>query len=509
MPRPLDVRVDWDGDGDFTGTGEDVSARVLERAPVTASRGRDQIRALAPPMAGTFNAELLNTSKDYSPEYASSPLYGNLLPGRLVQLEAGDGTTRYLYEESLPYDSAVTYNSGTGHVLWTGILDDLPQHPELNRLSVTLPSFGTLSRLRKRQVDEGISTALYSNILTSVALGHLLDAAGWPAADRVIDTGKTTLLWWWLDNADPFTAMVELLATEGPGAAIYEDGRGRIVFESRHYRLLTARSTTSQATLRGSGSEPLFSAPFSYNPGLKDVINRCTITVKARSAKSLAVVWSLGENVALAANETKTYVARQTSGEPFTAAVAPVAATDYTVQSGSVTSITLNRTSGASVTITITGGAGGASVTGLQLRAQPVTVDSSGQATNTIDTSVSQTRYGRRTYPLPTRAEVSLSTAQDFCNAVVGIYQAPRPQVSLALNNGTAARLAQALGREISDRVTIVEAQTAVNHDYFVEQIAHRFVEYSHVTTLGLEKAVTTNYGIWGSGLWGSAVWGF
>ena len=478
------VLVDWTGDGDLVDANEDVSGYVRASPGIHIVRGRDQIRALAPPMAGTAECELDNQSKLFSPENASGALYGYLLPGRKVQVKA-------VY-------SATTY------YLFTGILDDLPQHPARAERSVSLPSLGTLSRLAGKR----ISTALYASIRTDVALGYLLDAAGWPAADRVLDTGKTTLDWWWLQDEDAFDAAKTLLATEGPGAAIYEDGQGRIVFESRHYRLTTARSTASQATISDTGAEPLFSG-FAYNPGLKDIINVCEITTKTRAAQVASVVWTLGQTITLAANEVRKYTV--SASDPFTGAIAPVNVTDYTLNSGTLASATLDRTSGESCTITLTAGASGAEVADLQLRAQSVTTQATVIVANTISAATSISNFGRQIYTDSVRAEIPLTVAQDLVNAVVGRYQDPRPTVTLAINNGADARMTQILSREISDRVTVVEAQTGANHAYWIERVEHSVDEagLQHIATMGCEKVISAQYAVWGTAVWGTDQWGF
>lgn len=500
--------IDFNNNGDYAAAYDDVSARVRRAPGITCSRGRDQVRQLAPPAAGALNADLDNQSRDYSTSNAGSPLAGLLYPGHAVQLRAGIGSL-VGYEAAVGYESATPYNGlALETALWTGILDDLPQHPERDSRSVSIPCLGTLSRLRSSSGSNiRISTALYQSIRTDQALGYLLDAVGWPAADRVLDTGKTTLNWWWLQDADPFAAMVEILASEGAGAAIYEDTLGRIVFESRHYRLLTARCTTAQATIRDTGAEPLHSAPFAINPGLKDVVNVCTVEVKTRSAKTLAAVWSLGSTLTLAPNELRRVIA--TSNDPFTAAVAPVLATDYTVTAGSLVSVTLDRTSGASCTITLTAGASGATVTGLQLRAQAVTVDNTVQVTNNIDTTTSQARYGKRTYPLAARAEIELNVAQDFANAVVGYYQEPRTSLSVTVRGGATERLTQCLSREVSDRIHIVEAQSGFDNDVFIEQIALATDGSLLTAVFGCETADSPNYGTWGASTYSSGLWGF
>lgn len=325
-------------------------------------------------------------------------------------------------------------------------------------------------------------------------------------APRHLDVGKTTLDWWWCDNQDAFAAAVELRNTEGPMTALYEDGTGAIVFKNRHARVTESRSTAIQTTFRTSGAEPWIDLPFVYDPGIKDVVNACTIEVKTRATQALQAVWSLGSTVSLAPGESRSYVARggqtqdTTTGQYvsiFTAAVVPSSgAGDFTVSAGSVSSVTLDRTSGAQVTITLTAGASGATVTGLRLRAQPVTVSATTTVTNTVSAAASQAQYGVQTYRLPTRAEIPVNTAQDFVNAVVGFYDDGRPTATIALMaNGDAARMTASLAREIGDRVRVIEENVPIDAEFYVEQVQHQlFSPATHMTRFGLEKATSTSY---------------
>lgn len=466
-----EVAFDLDGDDVFeTVVTSDVipAGREPRGKFVTTDRGQDQTRPLAPPRAGSASLTLKNDSGDYDAG-------GTLQAGREVRVRA-------------TY-SAVTYD------LFRGVLSQPKQSPVGTRPQVEVTALGSLSRLARRKV----STALYSNITTDVAIGHLLDAAGFPAALRDLDTGLTTLDWWWLDDEDAMQAIAALKATEGPGAAIYEDGTGAIVFKNRNARVLDARSSTVQTTFRSTagGTEPLLSGQTDYDPGIKDVVNICTLEVKSRAAQTLGQVWALGSTITLGAGETRTYAARQSSGDPFTAAVAPSsAAGDYTVSAGSLTTTpTIDRTSGASVTITVgPAGVGGATITGLRLRAQSVAVTTATVVTNTVDTSVSRAQYGDRTFPLPIRAEIDVDVAQDFANAVVGFYQDGRPtaQVTLRANHAD-ARMTAALTREVGDRVRLI--QGALDTEMHVEQVRHEISAPSvHTTTLALEAADGSTY---------------
>jgi hypothetical protein len=47
---------------------------------------------------------------------------------------------------------------------------------------------------------------------------------------------------------------------------------------------------------------------------------------------------------------------------------------------------------------------------------------------------------------------------------------------------------AQVLARDLSDRVTVVETETNLNNDFYLESIQHEFTgEHDHTVTFGLE----------------------
>jgi hypothetical protein len=476
--------IDWDDSGTYAGSGEDVTTRVDASRGVSMERGRDQIRALGKPMAGRLEFALLNTSRDYSTENTGSPRYAQLRPGHRVR---------------------VTADNGTPYTLATCLLDDIAQEPALGVRSVRIPCLGMLSRLAGKRVTTGV----YEGITTDVAIGAILDAVGWPAGERALGPGQTILQWWWLEEVDAFEALRTLLNTEGPGAAIYERGDGYLVFENRHYRALTTRSTTSQGTFRDSGAGPWHREPFSLNPNLKGVINRAEIAVNVRAPQPLDVIWELGSTLVLAASATIKLAIKAASDDPFRNAVAPVAGTDYTLLAGSAT-LTLDRTSGRSATLTVAAGAGGATITALRLRAQALTATTV-RVVNVTDTSASQAKYGVRTWAEPVWPEIDIYLAQELCNAIVQSYQEPRATATITVEGADATMLGHCLSREISDRVTVVEAQTGLNTAMYIEQIRHEIgVGNRHVTTLGLEKVVAgTLPGVWDSATWNTSVWGY
>lgn len=491
-----DLRVDWSNEGDFDGSrmarllaasslerAEDVTSDLRFSPPLFVGRGRDQAREFAPPVAGIISFSLDNPDGKYSYANTSSPLYGNLLPGRLVQFKAN--------------------YAGTVYPLFTGYLDVPTELPYRIKQEVLWQALDGLSKLKATEV----STAMYTSITTDVAIGHILDAAGWPTALRTLDTGKTTLARWWVDGVDAFTAIRDLVATEGPGALFYIDASGNLVFESRHYRLLTARSTTSQATFRSSGTEPVFDRDFQHEPGIRSVINICTVPVRSYTVAASAVIWTGPTPITFAPEETKAFTV-STTADGFTGALTPVDGVDYTLTAGAIYTVIpmLNRTSGKTLTLRMTATAAGATMTGLQVRAQPVTI-SQELVGHTLDMTDSQTKYGKRSFPsefIPSWIP-SVLDAQDYCNAIVGRYDEPVPQVRIKVSNANADRLEQALNRQVSDRITVVEAERAfINADFTIESVTHTVTSgRNHETRFSCERANEQSFWVLGDASWG------
>lgn len=483
------VLVDWNNDLDWGDTGETVTTRVLHSPGITTVRGRDQIRALAPPMAGSCDFSLNNQSKDYSPENASSPLYGNLVPGRAIKITAN------------------------GSDLWRGNVDDLPQQPRLRGGSVGVPGLGTLAKLK----GTIINSHLYTNITTDVAFAHVCRLAGLTLTTHyaALDTGKTTLTAWWCNQSDAFAMLVSILAAEGPGAAIYESPSGVITFHSRHYRLLTSRCTTSQATFGDGVTEPKHSPLFGYEPNLKGVVNQCAITVgTATPAGAPSVVWTWTGSVQVVVGQTVVFPISLTApAKSFVATFTFTGGGMSTVFTSEGVGVTAAGAAYVELRLDNSDVAGQpTTLTGISVSATAYTLTSE-TVRNSVDTSASQGKYGLKKLgtnwtPWP---YIDANVGRDFCNAIVNAYQEPRATVTVTIKNANATRLTQQLAREISDRVTVQESQTGISGDVYIERIKHTITEGGlfHTTEFGCEKVPTSNYGLWGSGLFGTATWGF
>jgi hypothetical protein len=461
--------VDWNNDGDFADTGEDVTQRVLDgRTPLAIRYGRDQARALSPISGGTANFELNNISRDYSPDNASSPLNGSVLPGRPVLIQ---GTL-----------AATTYT------VFYGQLDDFTVKPDINDRSIDVSCIDALGRLKGQLV----STGVLQGVRTGDAVNALLDAAGVASTARDVDTGASLLPYWWLDNEDAFDALLALVTSEGAPALVTVDTAGRIVFRSRHHRLLRTASTTVQSTWRSSGgTEPLISSPAAYNHGWKEIVNSVTFQMPMRQTSPPGVVWSTTGTISLTAGEARDLAVTGTS--PFINAITPTDGNDFTTLSGLVT-VTLSNTSGASITMRLTADPGGpATITGLQLRAWAVTTLATQVVTVTDPASVA--KYGIRSLTedlTPTWATVY--DAQAIGEIIIGRRGDRVPTVSVTMVGANATRQTQQLTRNLSDRVHVTETHSGLDSDCFIEQIAPTIGQggLAFSTTFGLEKVSGT-----------------
>lgn len=466
-----EVLVDWENDGDFSDDSNDMTDRVLAAGDLSFSYGRDQARSLSAMRAGETAFKVNNESKDYSPDNASSPLYGMLEPGRAVLIRA-------------------TFNSTT-YNLFRGYLDGYEMQPASNS-GVSKVAFTALDVLHK--LKQGVlSTPMHESIQTGAAIDALLDAIGWPCHDRDIDAGASTLRWWWEEGTDGLTALKKIVDSEGLPAFAYVDPEGKFVFRDRHHRIKAAESTTVQATFSGTGSEPLFSEPFTYDIGWRDLINQVIMEIDERAASTESVVWSTDTPFVLNSGENK--IIEIKTETPFINAQVPhntSALQDVDFNTGDINNVTvqLSRTSGQSLQIIFTATAN-VIVTKIRLRAQSVPV--ARKVKIIAENASSILKHGVRTAQDLTPAWVNQNDAYAISRLVVAQRGERLPVVKITVNNANDTRLTQILERDLSDRIHVTEtAESGVDDDFFIEQIEHTISKAGklHRVVFGCEKAL-------------------
>ena len=471
MVRPaVKFKIDWDDDGVYTGTGEDVTSRLKS---VEWRRGRDQASQLTGrSVAGRLIATLDNSDGDYSSFNTGSPIAGDTVPGRKVQIELGNPTLA---------------------ARWTGFLRTLDPIPHTRSLNlVRLEAWGPLGHLGQEDVDLAMATSK----LTGQAINDILDGVGWPAGDRDIDAGQTTMDRFWLDQQKFLSACRTVERTES--GFLREAKNGDIRFEDRHARLKSPH-TVSQATFSDAlGATIGFYPPHQADPEAT-IFNRFPLDIQTYAVGALATLWTLPETGAnspfIAPGETRIYWARYpnpvspTNAFGVDAWTTPVDNTDYeanTKSDGTGTDVSADLTLvvykfGNTMKIEYTnGGTVGLFLTLAQARGTPLNRNDPIRVE--AEDTASQLKYGERTFSPRRQFIPNSAEGQDWADFNLSIYKDPIPIIRVRLDaNRDSAHLDQALARDISDRITLVMtggSGLGINEDFFIETERHELDEH-------------------------------
>jgi hypothetical protein len=469
------LAVDWNQDGDFSDTGEDITADNLD--DVTISYGRDQNRQLSPAAIGTASLRLCNVGRDYSPEYSASPLFGNLDPARDARFQ-------------------VTWAGGT-FPIFRGRIDDYNVHAEFEDRSVEFTFLDGLALLQGFR----LSTGVYDSLRTGDVINTILDLAGWTGG-RDIDLGATIVKHWWAEGTDAYAAIQEIVKSEGPPSVAYVSPDGTFVFHDRHHRLQDSASLSAQETFVAEAFDcdsPAVTGlsmakPFVYEHGWRDVINSVVFEVQERSMDAvLTDVWTSEDTYTLSTGQS-VEIDISTS-DPFKDAITPVEGTDFTRTGAGTVNVVLSRDSGQSVRVTLLAVGGSVTISGLRLRAHAIPVRRTIKVSRVDSGSV--TSHGERAYP-DTAPWANANDAGAIADMILLHYSQRRPTVQLRIQTQSPAHFVQVLQRTISDRVHITNNELGLDDDFFVERVTHTIQRSNqagkppvHAVVLGCEKQLT------------------
>jgi hypothetical protein len=139
--------------------------------------------------------------------------------------------------------------AGISYPLFRGFADDFIPSYQANSWTYTTCTATDASKVFAAQERLAI-TPVGAGEDSGARINRILDQTGWPAGDRVIATGDTTLQA--TDLSGNQLAELQLVQDTEAGE-FYLDQQGRAVFRNRHAVLEETRSTTSQATFGDGG----------------------------------------------------------------------------------------------------------------------------------------------------------------------------------------------------------------------------------------------------------------
>lgn len=469
MTQPtIRVEVDWDGDKVFESSSENIAADVVGLA---CERGRDFASQLTGrSISGALVVDLLNRTGKYSRFNSASPLFGNILPGRRVQVVVVDP-------------------SSSEQTIWSGYLQTIDPQPEQGRVPrATLRAIGPLGFLNQSKAR----LAMQTNRRTDQSIEDILSRVAWSTSLADLDQGKTTMDRVWLDEQWTIAALREIEVTES--GFVSETRDGKVKFDNRLARMTDSRSVNVQATYTDASSAALSYRRIAESDPLPQVFNIFEARVQEYTVAVLAVLWTFsGTAPSIASGGSlelwATYPNPQSANNALAvdAWTTPVASTDYVANAkanGSGVDVTGDVTVAVSkfanaMKMTFTNGGGGtAFLTTLQARGTAVTADDPVLVRRS--STESEGKYGEREFPNPSRFIPDIDEAADWAGYNLSVYKDPHPIVTVRLfGNRDSGHLSEVLVRDVSDRVTLkaTNARTGplgISKDMFVEAVRYQ-----------------------------------
>jgi hypothetical protein len=237
--------------GDATAVIVDVSSQINR---IETNRGRtalsDQFQT------GSLTLRIVDQNGDFNPQNLLSPYAGFLDPMKKVQI-----TATY---------SGTTYPVFSGFI--TSYVTTYPDNSSFDDVAIT--TIQAVDAFRLAQLAQiSTVTGASSGDLSGTRINQILDEIDWPASQRDIDAGLTTL------QADPGTNRTALqalqIATESEYGAIYVDADNNFVFQDRGVTASSIGGTPTVFADDGTGID-YFDATWILNDVL--IFNKATIT---------------------------------------------------------------------------------------------------------------------------------------------------------------------------------------------------------------------------------------
>lgn len=485
MAGTYTVKIDWDNDGDFEDTGEDVTAYCQE---VSLERGRDD--ELGEAMAGIAELRLVNIDNRFSAELATGPMYGDILPRRRIEIKVTDPESEDLF------------------IGFISAYDDDPSHGERTIGLYCVDQMDVLCRAL-------IRTPLYESYAEGQLIAEILSHADWSEGTSwvldVSELGTDTILGFSASNLDDGVDTIEYAwwhKIEARDAIrdveqsclgfFYVNGAGQAVYEDRHHRFLTEACLTSQFTFNDTmiNIKPKFSD--------KDILNEIIATYVPRTVGSTGELWR-DRTVPFAIQAGESVTVEAEFGEPADNVLSPASTTDYTANSASggggtdmTADIDIDTTiwaQGARLVIT-NNGAVPAYITLLKMRGD--SISDQDKVTRISFDEDSQKLYQKRTHELSGKLMSSANHAQDFADYIKGIRKNPQPKYQMEVDGKYSdAVFGAILTLKISDRITVQSSRLGLDDDFYIEKIRHSISNFGKHHTVKYDISRASDEVLW------------
>ncbi|MDX2139796.1 MAG: hypothetical protein SF123_17050 [Chloroflexota bacterium] len=487
MATTWNISIDWNRDGDYGDSHEDVTARVIS---VMWGLGIQEVyQDIAD--NSVLKLTLKNEDRLFSPDNSTSPLVGLTVPQRPIRIQSNDGTTTRTH--------------------WLGWIESIePEISKAGKRTVEIIAAGAMQFLKaaetKLALQQGRRTdQIIAELIKEVVLPPGLNKA-WilgrtgnsevgttmfiadTTAYSELDEGKMVLSVaadnWGIDGGmsnakkntfDVYRAIGDITAAEHGRFFFSRDGKA--VFWNRH-RLLQGGSPV--ATFDDTMTEMSY-----MHAGLDHLKNEVTVVCHPRTVSALAdqVLWDLGDGaITVPPGKTRELYVKFEDSAGRRIGGLNVYFDGVVYEQGNAT-MTLEATANGAELKLVNTGTEDAIITGLKLKGRSVMDNSQMEATAKDSGSIID--YGRRTMRLNLPSIDNLEQAQYIADFERNRRSKAKGMVQ-SLTVKSHGKLGgqhhiQQLALTIGSLIRVKETQTGHDANYYVIGEAH---ELSHGATL-------------------------
>ena len=294
--------IDWDNDGAWSGEND-----AWKLSALSVERGRRYyIRAdgkgFETQDTGKLDGIWENDDGRYDPYNTGSPLYPNILPGRLFRLR-------------------VRTPAGNLYNVMAGMISDIRPDSGGSKQARVMGEDGV------RFLRQSVSQAVQVNYRTDQAITAMLGAIGWPAAwGSDLDVGVDVRPYWWVDKRSAYMEIYDLVNSEL--GQFYLAADGKATFTNRN------AAESIAATLDGTN----FLQGIEVAQPWEVVRNTVRVWVYPRVLVSATEIWRYQEIPSIGAGASLEVWADfkyDNESVPAKTVTTPVATTDYLANSQS------------------------------------------------------------------------------------------------------------------------------------------------------------------------------
>lgn len=383
-------------------------------------------------------------------------------------------------------------------VQWHGYLDDIVANARRGGAhTARLEAFGPLAKTAARNAYVSPS----ASVLTGAAFTNVLDAVGFPAADRAIDVGLTTMTRHFVPGLLGSFALHQIEETEA--GFLRENRDAGIAFEDRHHRLKGAHDTV-QATFNAAAGSDIYYQRLEPTSPMKDIANIVRAKVNIQTVGGSTDLWAHPETGAdspeLAPGEVRTFIAEYPTPDAANQNIGvgtwttPVATTDINAQTQAIGGsdldgdITVDNVQKGVQTMEFDITNGAAVPMFLQeIKARGTPLTKTDAAWVQVKNAGSIAIYDEREYTIPAEFLPDTAQALDYARYIAAIYGQELPGFPISFKaNQSKEAMDAALTLNVSDRVHLINTDEGLARDMFIERKTDR-IEPGNVHVVDLE----------------------